>query len=118
MIPALARFVDELRADPRFEPSANEVKRGLRRVYDEGCENADAQTLLDGVAWLAAWAPTPCRQGPATRARPWYVQFRLARRQFGSDVVSARRDRAMPKQGQSSLRLSRTVCTISAGSTV
>jgi hypothetical protein len=27
MIPALARFVDELRADPRFEPSANEVER-------------------------------------------------------------------------------------------
>jgi hypothetical protein len=52
MMPALARFVDELRADPRFEPSANEVERVLRRVYDEGCENADAQTLLDGVAWL------------------------------------------------------------------
>jgi hypothetical protein len=27
MIPALARFVDELRADPRFEPSAKEVER-------------------------------------------------------------------------------------------
>jgi hypothetical protein len=51
MMPALARFVDELRADPRFEPSANEIERVLRRVYDEGCENADAQT--HGVAWLA-----------------------------------------------------------------
>jgi hypothetical protein len=49
MIPALARFVDELRADPRFEPA----QCVLRRVYDEGCENADGQTLLDGVAWLA-----------------------------------------------------------------
>jgi hypothetical protein len=28
MIPALARFVDELHADPRFEPSANVVERG------------------------------------------------------------------------------------------
>jgi hypothetical protein len=61
MIPALARFVDELRADPRFEPSANEVERVLRRVYDEGCENADAQTLLDGVAWSYRTPPLSFR---------------------------------------------------------
>jgi hypothetical protein len=49
MIPALAKFVDELRADRRFEPSANQVERVLRRVYDEGCENADTQTLLTAL---------------------------------------------------------------------
>ncbi|MGB8485132.1 MAG: hypothetical protein WCD67_02570, partial [Xanthobacteraceae bacterium] len=70
MIPALARFVDELRADPRFEPSTNEVERVLWRVYDEGCENADAQTLLDGVAWLAKQKrPLDQRMKPSSNSR-------------------------------------------------
>jgi hypothetical protein len=45
---AAHRFLDDMRADPRFADHADWAQRGLEAIYDESCDNSDAL----GLEWI------------------------------------------------------------------
>jgi hypothetical protein len=52
MSPAAAKFADELRADPRFAPCADQFEESWEFLNDEAHTNGDALELADALSWV------------------------------------------------------------------
>jgi hypothetical protein len=46
------KFLDEIRADPRYAPAADQMEQGLEEIFAEADENGDALELTDGLTWI------------------------------------------------------------------